>query len=339
MGSVLSFFNSGPLVGDEGKAPSIIVGMLAEFFGSWLLVFVGAGAGAIQPFLASPDSVLFGLANGLALAAAIWIAGSVPGGGQINPVVTLMLWAYSILEREPRKYWWFMRRPHYPILWILAQFLGAIVAGALLLAIFGGASDLGRPLVGPGFTRERALAYESIGSAMLFFVYLFVIWTSKPLLLRWAAIPVGLTYLVLASVGAFISSSSFNWWRHLGPTLISNTWDSSVDWLWYVGPIIGLVGALLLSGLYWILIRFTDNEALVGMQGTEDEPAESEAKKSLHKRKNSGVNKKNDKQKKGIQLSMPQRSPGNNSNSIPQSNKNKYASNASQLADFLVLTN
>ncbi len=259
-------FKRGPPSGQ--KRPNIWAGMLAEFFGSLLFVLVAAGAGAIQPSLSHPDSVLFALANGFGLMAAIWISASIPGSGQINPVVTITLWIYSFFEPEPKRFWWFTTgwgTLYYPLLWIFAQFVGAIVAALLLLAIFGGGSDLGRPLVGPGFEWGRAFGFEIIGTTIILGVHLYFIWGYGRIShekwekkgLKLTAIPVGLTHLVLSAIGAFISSASFNWWRHFGPTVISNTWNAdgdpsrNVDWIWYVGPIGGAAVAL---GSFWLVL-------------------------------------------------------------------------------------
>lgn len=248
------------------EKPSITGGMLAEFWGSLIFVFASAGAGAIQPLLTSPDSVLFGLTSGFGLMAAIWIASQIRGGGHINPVVTIMLYLYSWLdswlefegEGKVGKLSWLKNNwfyiPYYLLLWIVAQLAGALVASLLLLAIFGTGNNLGSPVIGPGFSRDTALAYEIIGSTILFFVYLYIIWRlPQKTFKRWAAIPIGFTYLILASIGAFISSASFNWWRHLGPISISNTFNKNIDWIWYVGPLVGAGIAIILFIGFWFL--------------------------------------------------------------------------------------
>ena len=258
------------------EKPSITGGMLVEFWGSLIFVFASAGAGAIQPLLTSPDSVLFGLASGFGLMAAIWIASQIRGGGHINPVVTIMLYLYSWLDSwlqfegvmekgKKRKLSWLKKNrffiPYYLLLWIVAQLAGAFVASLLLLAIFGTGNNLGSPVIGPGFSRDTAFAYEIIGSTILFFVYLYIIWKlPQKTFKRWAAIPIGFTYLILASIGAFISSASFNWWRHLGPISISNTFNVNIDWIWYVGPIIGAIIALILFVGFWYIIDMKDIE-------------------------------------------------------------------------------
>lgn len=303
-----------------------IAGFFAELFGSWLFVFFSAGAGAIQPFLSAPDSLLFGLAGGFGLMAAIWIASYVRRAGHINPVVSIMLWIYGLFESDQGKtnksidvdgksreifktgrLWWFNWM--YLLLWLTAQFIGAIIAAALLLAIFGNASNLGRPIVGPGFTWERALAYEIIGSTMLLFLYLFLVWNGGPMeekkwntMRRWYSVPIGITYLVLAIIGAFISSASFNWWRHIGPTLISNTWDSvsdvndgvigmDVDWIWYVGPLAGAIAALLIFAVYWAIWNFVtrgEMKAIATVTATGNRFNSRKVMKPFKKKKGNG---------------------------------------------------
>ena len=287
-----------------------ITGFFAELFGSWLFVFIAAGAGAIQPFLSAPDSLLFGIAGGFGLTAAIWIASYVRRAGHINPVVSIMFWIYGLFEPNrgrgnPGRLWWFNWM--YLLLWITAQFIGAIIAAALLLAIFGNASNLGRPIVGPGFSWERAFAYEIIGSTMLLFLYLFLVWNGRLMqenkwntMRRWYSVPIGITYLVLAIIGAFISTASFNWWRHIGPTLISNTWDSvadvndgvigtDVDWIWYVGPLAGAIAALLIFAVYWAIWYFvTRREITETMTSTGTRFNLKKVTRSLKKKKGNG---------------------------------------------------
>jgi len=171
----------------------------------------------------------------------------------------------------------------------VAQLAGAFVASLLLLAIFGTGNNLGSPVIGPGFSRDTAFAYEIIGSTILFFVYLYIIWKlPQKTFKRWAAIPIGFTYLILASIGAFISSASFNWWRHLGPISISNTFNVNIDWIWYVGPIIGAIIALILFVGFWYIINMKD---------IEEEEEEEEKKEGAMFKGNYYVPKSNSKKK------------------------------------------
>ncbi len=184
------------------------------------------------------------------------------------------------------------------LLWIFAQFLGAIVAGGLLRAVFGGNNTLGRPMVGPGFSVGNAFAYEIIGSSIFLLVVLTV--TLHPKLRPWTVILAGLTYVFLVMVGSLISGSALNWWQHFGPTVVANSWDgaklfcpagaicpiptpfvendgasgTNADWIWYVGPFLGALIAIVLfwAFFYWWLARSDEYMAMVSSYEREETP-------------------------------------------------------------------
>jgi glycerol uptake facilitator-like aquaporin len=268
----------------EDDRPHLAAGFFAEMLGSFVFVFLGAAAVAVQPALpAPPDAVVIGLAHGIALVAAMWLTAPL-SGGHVNPMVSLMFFVHglvvSALERAHRRgggkrelhqqppmefFGW-----RFALVWVLGQLAGAVVAGALLLAVFGGSVPLGRPAVGAAFSFGRAFGYEIIGTAVLLLVVLMVV--VSPRLRTWAAGRIGATFLALNLVGAVISGASLNWWRHFGPTVVANAWDGAkafppsgdadlndgvagrnVDWLWYVGPLLGVVAAL---AVFWPLYYY-----------------------------------------------------------------------------------
>ncbi|KKL64733.1 hypothetical protein LCGC14_2162050, partial [marine sediment metagenome] len=210
---------------DDPK-PSLVAGPIAEFFGVLVVVFASAGVVAVQPLLPVASPATVALVQGFVLMGAIWAAGTW-SGGHVNPLVTIMLFVHGMLEKGLENaagvkvkgggrmvnFEWY-----YALLWILAQFGGAVAAGALLLAVFGPDSPLGRPEVGiAGLAFGRAFAFEIVGSFVLFMTILLAIGYGADHAL-WAAVPIGAAKLALVGVGDFISGASFDWWRHLGPT-------------------------------------------------------------------------------------------------------------------------
>src|SRR5207245_4397572 len=100
---------------------------MAEMLGTFAFVFISAGSqyvaslGAWQPgdVWWQPGLVWVALASGLMYAAAL--AATVPvSGGYLNPAVTIMLWVFKRLDEMQA------------ILLVLAQVLGACIAGAVL---------------------------------------------------------------------------------------------------------------------------------------------------------------------------------------------------------------
>jgi len=106
---------------------------MAEFFGTMVLILFGCGSVAMVVLFGSnppiPGEVVKGgytnivLGWGLAVTFGIYIAGTV-SGAHLNPAVTL---AMAVTKRMP-----WSKVPHY----ILAQFLGAFVAAALVFAVY-----------------------------------------------------------------------------------------------------------------------------------------------------------------------------------------------------------
>src|SRR4249920_1499812 len=119
--------------------PSALAGiygeMIAEFFGTMILILFGDGCvatfalytklgGVATPFANEWIVIIFGW--GLAVMLGIYVAGAI-SGAHINPAVTLAL---AATKRHP----WGKVLPYW-----LAQVLGAFVAGGILYFVYQGA--------------------------------------------------------------------------------------------------------------------------------------------------------------------------------------------------------
>src|SRR6185503_17503640 len=96
---------------------------VAEFIGTFALIFVGVGA-----IYHNQGLLAVALAHGLTIAVMVSATGAI-SGGQLNPAVTfgLLIGGKMNLQRSIA-YW-------------IAQLLGAVVAGFILLFIFTGQGD------------------------------------------------------------------------------------------------------------------------------------------------------------------------------------------------------
>ena len=111
--------------------------LLAEFIGTFALVFIGAGAGA----LGLGGLVGVALAHGLVVVGFAYSYGHI-SGTHINPAVTLGVWAAGKIDAA--------RAASY----IVFQFLGGIVAAFTLAWVLGGTgTGLGATLLARTFRR------------------------------------------------------------------------------------------------------------------------------------------------------------------------------------------
>src|SRR5882672_851305 len=113
--------------------PSLVKRCLAEFIGTFALIFVGIGA--IYHLGAVPGGLLgIALAHGLAIAVMVSATGAI-SGGQLNPAVTfgLLIGGKMSLQRSIA-YW-------------IAQLAGASAAGFILLFLFSGQADPAKGLL------------------------------------------------------------------------------------------------------------------------------------------------------------------------------------------------
>lgn len=201
---------------------------LAEGVGTFALVFAGAGAMAVDA--ASGGAVTgpgVGLSFGLIVMAMVFAIGHI-SGCHINPVVTM---AFRLLGRISSAR---------AIGYVLAQLVGAVLAGLAIVIIVGDAGQAGatRPRIGG---TDAALMSEAILTFFLVFVVLAVA-TDERARGSFAAIAIG-GYLAFAATGwGPVANASLNPARSFGPALAANVWD--VHWVYWAGPLAGAVAAV-----------------------------------------------------------------------------------------------
>ncbi|MDP9480696.1 MAG: aquaporin, partial [Actinomycetota bacterium] len=122
--------SSGGLYGSQIDSSHLVGAALAEFVGTFILVFAGTAV-AVGAILSRPtagaayDSLAIALAFGLALAAVVAAVGHV-SGGHVNPAVTLGMAA-------AKKFPW-----AYVPVYLVAQLAGAVLAAFATWLTFGG---------------------------------------------------------------------------------------------------------------------------------------------------------------------------------------------------------
>jgi aquaporin TIP len=199
---------------------------IAEFIGTFALVFVGVGAVSISADKGGgllPVALCFGLTVGVMVSATLHIS-----GGQFNPAVTVAL----LVTRK--------MSPHDALFYILTQLLGAVAAAGVLQLMFGGyVTANGTPVPIAPFTPYKAMWMEVILTFMLVFV-IFGCAVDKRGPNYLAGLLIGLTVTLDILLGGPYTGASMNPARSFGPALVGRVWDS--HWVYWVGPLLG--GAL-----------------------------------------------------------------------------------------------
>jgi len=241
--------------------------LVAEFVGTFLLVFLAVGA-AVFGIAAvvgvdgqGPGSGVVGvaLAFGLVLLGVAYAIGPV-SGAHVNPAVTLaMLLGRRMPASEAVGYW-------------VAQFLGAILgAGVLSLFVSSfGVTDytgaLGTNSYDNGaINMVGAFVLEALLTAAFVLVILLV--TERVAAPGFAGIAIGFTLTLVHLVGIPLTGTSVNPARSLGPALFEGGTALSQVWLFILAPLVGGVIAVIV----WRLIRSAEEISPRLVAGSERE--------------------------------------------------------------------
>ncbi|HWL49103.1 MAG TPA: aquaporin [Acidimicrobiia bacterium] len=204
---------------------------LAEFMGTFILVFVGSLAILANVLSQGPIlAIAFGF--GLALLAGIWAVGHI-SGAHFNPAVTLaMLLDKRTSFGDAIGYW-------------IAQFAGASVASLVIWAastrLEVAATTTGYRELSTGILVELAL------TAIFVWVILAVTRTGG----NHAPIAIALTLVTVHVAGIPFSGASVNPARSFGPAIVSGAPEAMEQlWVYIVFPLVGAIVAFALYRLF-----------------------------------------------------------------------------------------
>jgi aquaporin Z len=214
---------------------------IAEFIGTFILVFFGCGSAVIAG--AEIGVVGISFAFGLALIAGAYGIGPI-SGCHINPAVSLAALIADRMEIED-----FAR-------YVAAQVLGAIAGAAVLLLIVSdkvagydvATAGLGQNGWGPGYLGEFGLVGAFVFEAVATFIFLVVILgsTQQGAPGAMAGLAIGLTLVVIHIVGIQVTGVSVNPARSIGPAIFVGGQAIAQLWLFIVAPLVGAAAAGLL---------------------------------------------------------------------------------------------
>jgi len=217
----------------------------AEFLGTFILVLVSCGVAVYS----GGNLVATALAFGITLTLLVYTIGSV-SGAHVNPAVSL---AFLINRKLSAKDFGF---------YVLAQILGATVAGALLWS-FGkivnpdAVVNVGANFFGNGnINAEQMWQQILIGfmvEVLMTFVFIFTIIgvTRKSGDKVVAGIIIGLALTVVHLFAINITGTSVNPARSLGVAFFAGTQALKEIWLFIVAPLVGGALASLVAGVIY----------------------------------------------------------------------------------------
>jgi aquaporin Z len=212
----------------------------AQFLGTFVLVFFAVGSAVFGINKIGALGVAF--AFGLVLLALAYSIGPI-SGCHVNPAVTL-----GVLLRRG------MSVTEAAIFWV-AQFLGAVAAGAMLKILtssFGKITDqtgaLGTNDWGKTISQGGSFVFEVIGTTLFVFVILMV--TAQSAAPGFAGLAIGLVLTVIHLVGVPLDGTSVNPARSFGPAIFAGTHALSHVWLFILAPLVGGLIAALIARLF-----------------------------------------------------------------------------------------
>jgi len=231
---------------EDDQWPSLWRGATAEFFATMIFVFVGTGAViACQTTLGTdkigvPSQILISFAHGFAIMVLVYAVGEI-SGGHINPAVTwacLFTGKISVLKA---------------VVYVFSQLFGAIVGSSFLKSLIPPNLRFG---MGCHSIRQELTAAQGFGCEVIFtFIFIFIVFATaiSPFAGKFSPLggesgksygpgkltpfAVGMTILILHTVGIPLTGASMNPARSFGPAVVNDCWKN--HWVYWIGPWVG----------------------------------------------------------------------------------------------------
>ena len=219
----------------------------AEFLGTFWLVLGGCGRAVLAAAFPEVGIGLHGvsLAFGLTVLTMAFAIGHI-SGCHLNPAVSIGLWAGG-------------RFPANQLLpYIVAQVLGAVVAGGVLYLIASGAAgfDVSKGFASNGYGAHSPGGYSMMAALLtevvmtMFFLIIIMGATDKLAPAGLAPIAIGLALTLIHLISIPVTNTSVNPARSTGVALFVGDWAVAQLWLFWLAPI---AGAVLGAGVYRLI--------------------------------------------------------------------------------------
>jgi len=210
---------------------------IAEFIGTFTLVFIACGAAVI----AGAQIGLLGIsfAFGLALIAMAYGIGPI-SGCHINPAVSLGMYLGGRLSMADL------------VSYVIAQILGAIAACLVLMIVTAGgpaAGSYAANVIQEGYGIPGGLVFEFV--ATFLFVTVILGATQRGAPTSTAGLAIGLTLVAIHLIGIPLTNTSVNPARSIGPALFTGGAALAQLWIFILAPLAGgaLAGVLYKAGI------------------------------------------------------------------------------------------
>ncbi len=219
------------------KNMNLIKKALAEFIGTFVLVFIACGVAAVTGCTATPNVsyLLTALAFGGVIVAMAYSIGAI-SGCHINPAVSL-----GVLLSKKMSLCDF-------VVYIVAQFAGALAGAYTLMSIIG--LDMG---LGANGLYNGDITASLLIEGILTFIFVLSILgvTSKQENGLVAGLVIGASLTLVHIMGIYFTGTSVNPARSFGPALLVGGDALSNLWVFIAGPMAG--GAL--AALVWGILN------------------------------------------------------------------------------------
>jgi aquaporin Z len=212
---------------------------LAEFFGTFWLVFGGCGAAVLAAGFPTVGIGFAGvaLAFGLTVLTMAFAIGHI-SGCHLNPAVSIGLVAgkrFPASELGP---------------YVVAQVVGAIAASGVLFVIASGVAsfDVSQGFAANGYGVHSPGGYSLLAAAVaevvltMFFLFVIMVATDNRAPKGFAPVAIGLCLTLIHLIGIPVTNLSVNPARSTGPAIFVGGWALNQLWLFWVAPPVG--GAL-----------------------------------------------------------------------------------------------
>ena len=210
--------------------------LVAEFIGTFALIFAGVGSICADQFLRSGGQGGLGLlgialAHGLAIGIMVTAMGHI-SGGHFNPAVTIGFWVTRKLSTFDTLAYW------------AAQLAGGVAAAYLLRLLpfdVWSAVQLGTPDLASGISRTTGMIFEGVMTFFLVFVVFATAVDPKGAFNKVAGFAIGLTITMGALFGGPFTGAALNPARAFGPAVAASHWSN--HGVYWIGPLAGGVAA------------------------------------------------------------------------------------------------